>query len=173
MSFSSQRYARLINRVRNATSSTEKGSALEDLFEYLMNLIPGVRVIARDPRCEVEEIDLILWNSQTHPFLKPWDSIILVECKNWQTPVGSQEIAWFLTKMRRRGITNGIFVAMNGVTGDFDSDATRLLVEALSEKIRVIVITNEDLSTINGKSVLCKMLRDKYCLLFLGKIIGF
>lgn len=133
-----------------------------------MQLVPGVQVEDRDVRCAIEEIDLVLWNGQEHPFLKPWDSIILVECKNWQTAIGAPEIAWFLSKLRRRRITNGIFVASRGITGDFNRDATRLLVDALSEGIRVIVLTNEDLASIDRREALFELIKRKYCRLFLG-----
>lgn len=165
-----EEYQQRCSSVTSAQTSQDKGRALEELIAYLMETVPGVSVSARDVRCDVEEIDIVLWNEQIHPALRPWDSIILVECKNWQTPVGAQEIAWFLTKIRRRGISNGIFVATNGVTGDFNHDATRLIVDALSEKIRIIVLTNNDLFTIQDSQTLCHLLKEKYCKLFLGLI---
>jgi hypothetical protein len=158
--------------VFNASNAAEKGKSLEDLIEYLMELIPGVKVTDRDANCGDEELDLVLWNGQVHPTLRPWDSIILVECKNWKGPVGVIEINWFLRKMEERGMTNGIFVAINGVTGNFNSDkgAKRLIINALAKKIRVIVVTQEDLKILDGTDSLCELLRNKYCKLFLGKV---
>lgn len=170
MRFSSRRYGALLQSVYSATDAIDKGKSLEDLIAYLMGLIPGVRVIDRNVNCGDEELDVVLWNDQTHPTLRPWESIILIECKNWSGHVGSMEISWFLRKMEERGMMNGIFVAINGVTGDFNRGARRQILNFLAKKIRVIVITGTDLQTLNSRASLCEIIRDKYCQLFLGKV---
>src|SRR3546814_15938738 len=89
------------------------------------DLLNGVDVTEHDIRMPSEEIDIVLWNAQTEEILRPWDSVILVESKNWSSTVGAPVLDNFVNKVRRRALTTGIFVAANGVTGGFvKGDAT-------------------------------------------------
>ncbi len=171
MTFSISDYKRLLDAVENAQTNEEKGKSLEELMQYLMERIPGVEVIGRAIQCDIEEIDLVLWNSQIDDVLRVWDSIILVECKNWSIKVGASHVEWFINKLRRRGIENGIFVATEGITGDSLRAAGALIMESLREKIRVIVITISDLESITNIKDLQEMIKIKYGNIFVGKII--
>src|SRR3546814_17403157 len=53
------------------------------------DLLNGVDVTEHDIRMPSEELDIVLWNAQTEEILRPWASVILVECKNWSTTVGA------------------------------------------------------------------------------------
>ncbi len=50
-----------------ATTTTEKGKALEDLTCYVFDKIPGISVTARNElnMFDTEEIDVAFWNEQT------------------------------------------------------------------------------------------------------------
>jgi hypothetical protein len=50
-----------------------------------------------------------------NPAFPPW---ILVECKNWSTKVDSMNINWFDHKLQSRGLSLGILIAAQGITGD-------------------------------------------------------
>jgi len=171
MNFSISEYKKLLDAMENAQTNEEKGKSLEELMQYLMERIPGVEVTARAIQCDIEEIDLVLWNSQIDDVLRGWDGIILVECKNWSTRVGASEVEWFINKLRRRGVENGIFVAAEGITGDSLRAAGAIIMEALREKIRVIVITRSDLKSITNIKHLREMIKTKYSNIFVGKII--
>jgi hypothetical protein len=45
------------------------------------------------------------------------DPIVIVECKNTGTPVGSQDVGWFVRKLQNRGANVGILVALAGIAG--------------------------------------------------------
>ena len=62
-----------------------------------------------------QELDLVFWNDQQCEYFKQAGAEILVECKNWEVPVGSAEVAWFLEKMRQRRVSHGFFVTRSGV----------------------------------------------------------
>jgi len=171
MTFSICEYKKLLNAMENAQTNEEKGKSLEEVTQYLMERIPGVEVIGRAIQCDIEEIDLVLWNSQIDDVLRGWDSIILVECKNWSTKVAASKVEWFINKLRRRGVSNGIFVASEGITGGSLRAAGALIMEVLREKIRVIVITKSDLESITNIEHLRRMIKTKYGNIFVGKII--
>ena len=110
-------YQALLDRVAAARSNNEKGAAFEELSAYVFSALDGVEVTHRNARLPAEEIDLVLWNAQIEPVLRPWNDVILVECKNWSSPVGAQLLDAFIRKLQRRACTTGIFVAALGVTG--------------------------------------------------------
>jgi hypothetical protein len=67
-------------------------------------------------RALLSEVDLAVWNDDS-----PWSSfgpVFVVECKNWDRKVGSAEVAWFDWKMRLGGVTTGILLSAEGVTGE-------------------------------------------------------
>lgn len=171
MIFSISEYRKLIDTITTAQTNDEKGRSLEDLIQYLMERIPGIEVRGRDIQCDIEEIDLVLWNDRIDSFFKAWEDIILIECKNWSKKVGASEVEWFIHKLRRRGITNGILIAAEGITGDARRAAGAIITEALREKIRVIVIDKSDLGSINNLENFRNMIKTKYCNIFIGKLI--
>jgi predicted helicase len=131
MTFSISEYKKLIDAMTTAQTNDEKGRSLEDLIQYLMERIPGIEIGVRDVRGDIEEIDFVLLNEQIDPFIKSWENVILVECKNWSKKVGASEVEWFIHKLRRRGLTNGILIAAEGITGDEQRAAGALIMEAL------------------------------------------
>jgi hypothetical protein len=110
----------LTNRVNSCTSAVgqAKGAELEQLAVWLFPHVDGLRVTHADVYSAdgSQEIDLAVWNDDT-----PWSAFgseLLVECKNWDRRVGSAEVAWFDWKMRLAGVTTGILLSANGITGD-------------------------------------------------------
>ncbi|MBN8209381.1 restriction endonuclease [Bacillus sp. NTK071] len=170
-------YKERLIAVTNSTTNTEKGESFELLAEYLFNCLSGIQVRERDILMPSEEIDLLLWNARTEEVLGPWDATILVECKNWSSPVGSSVLDNFIMKLRRRRLSTGIFIAANGVTGDFVNGnnqlrgAVAILHEALSmEGIRIIVIRMADLQGILSIDDLRELIKDRYCKLIMRKV---
>ena len=148
-----------------AKTAPEKGKALEDLVEYVFCTIPGVRFGERDVfnEFDTEEIDLAFWNNKHARGLWFLDPLVLVECKNWSSPVSSIEVAWFIAKLRSRGLSFGILVAANGVTGDARArtDAHSLIYEALSQQLRLIVITRQEIELIQDTDELIELIQRK------------
>jgi hypothetical protein len=103
-------------------TSDAKGKAFEELTCFLVEQIPGVSVIARNALdyFESEEIDLAIFNARHPRGLKVFDDWFLIECKNWSKPVGSSEVATFISKLADRSLGFGILMAANGITGSVD-----------------------------------------------------
>jgi hypothetical protein len=95
-----------INIGKNASTTTEKGKALEDLICYVFGLVPGISITRRNTMnaFDTEEIDVALWNERDPAGIPFMQEIILVECKNWSNAVGSMEVNWFDAKLRNRGL---------------------------------------------------------------------
>ena len=151
----------------NATTTFEKGKALENLICYLFKKVPGITITKRNTLNEFqsEEIDVALWNRR-HPngfyFLQ---DIILVECKNWSTPLGSIEVSWFDSKLKRRAQSFGILIAANGITGNpSDKTAAHDVISAsLSEGRRLVVLTRQEIESLTFTYQLVDMTKNKLC----------
>ena len=167
----------LINNVDVATTNQQKGQSYELLSIYMFKHLNGVDIAEHDIRMPSEEIDIVLWNAQTEEIFRPWDSVILVECKNWSSTVGASVLDNFVNKVRRRALSTGIFVAANGVTGGFvrgdgnEPGAVGILTSALQDGIRVIVITMDDIRAITSLDDIRELIKKRYCGLYVHKVL--
>ena len=143
------RLARFWQRSDKAQTPTEKGKALEDLISYLFGKIPGFSLTTRNENniFHTEEIDVAFWNDKHRQGAYFLPYTILVECKNWSHSVGSTEVGWFDTILRNRGLTFGILIAANGITGNaYDRTAAHsIIAAALREQRQIIIITRQEL----------------------------
>lgn len=102
--------------------SGRKGRLLEDLLVALFRGIPGVREVIPRLRNDIEEIDVFVGTHGTGVW-SPFQAApyVLVECKNWSSAVGRNELDAFEKKLERRhGMARlGLFVAWSGVSKPF------------------------------------------------------
>ncbi|MCX4241238.1 response regulator [Paraliomyxa miuraensis] len=114
--------ARLLSDSRTEHHAARKGRLLEDLLELLLSTVPGFVVVARENGTD-EEFDLVVRNESSDPFWSKESPYILVECKNWSSRVGPDELDRFTNKLGRRydRAKLGLFVAANGFTQGFET----------------------------------------------------
>lgn len=164
---SQQRIRQFLTIGDNALTTAVKGGAFEDLICYLFSKIPGISVTKRNTlnQFQSEEIDVAFWNRPTPNGLYFLHNIILVECKNWSQPLGSAEVSWFDTKLRRRAQPFGILVAANGITGNAaDKTAAHDVISAaLAEGRQFVVITRQEIENLTLSSHLVELIQTKLC----------
>ncbi len=165
--FSRSKITSLLDRCDNATTKTEKGRALENLICYLLEKVPGISIAKRNSMnyFRSEEIDVAFWNEGSRTGFHFLPNIVLVECKNWNTPVGSQEVDWFISKIRRHGQNFGILIAMNGITGISEelNRAHNIVSAALAQRIQIIVIFRHEIQKLLSTEYLVKLIKEKLC----------
>ena len=158
---------RYIETGEQAKTTVEKGRALEDLICYLFEQVPGVNTGKRNTlnTFKSEEIDVAFWNRMDVNGFYFLPNIILVECKNWSQPVGSEEVNWFDSKLKRRGQTFGILIAANGITGNSQKieAAHEIIRVALSEGRQLIVITKAEIENLQFTEELVQLIQEKLC----------
>jgi hypothetical protein len=164
---SQQRIQQFLAAGDNAQTTTEKGRALEDLICYIFGKVPGITVTKRNTLNQFlsEEIDVAFWNRRHHNGLYFLQNIILAECKNWSRPLGSEEVGWFDSKLRRRAQPFGILVAANGITGN-SADRTAahdVINAALAEGRQFIVITRHEIESLALSIQLVELIQTKLC----------
>lgn len=99
--------------------SQEKGDRLEYLAAYLLRTLPGARVVSKS-KAPDHEVDLII--TQRTPYnsylLDVLGRALIVECKNWDTPVGVDALNHFVSKMRFHRSSCGILFSRRGISGE-------------------------------------------------------
>lgn len=160
-----RRVTKLLAEGDNATTTTARGRALEELVVYLFELVPGVSVTARNAlnAFQAEEIDVAFWNEGDPAGLRMFDHILLVECKNWATPAGYAELALFNDKLTSRGRPMGIFVAAAGITGKAAglTAAHEVLAKALMQGREIMVLTRREIVGLEDTDDLVRLLKRK------------
>lgn len=173
---SRQRISFFLRRGDNANTTTGKGQALEELICYIFKKVPGITIAKRNPLSyfESEEIDIAFWNERHRTGLNFLPNVILVECKNWNSAVGSSEVDWFISKIRRHGRDFGILVAMNGITGSREelNRAHNIVASALAEKIEIVIISRSEIEQLSSTELLVKLIKEKLCELAARGTVG-
>ncbi len=151
----------------NAATTTARGRALEDLVCYVFEQVPGIAITRRNTMntFDTEEVDVAFFNDGGPGGLAFLPDLILIEAKNWSNRVGSNEVAWFDTKVRNRGLSFGILVTTQGITGNADdlTAAHHTISMALREQRRLIVITTDELRILNSTDQLVTLIKTKLC----------
>lgn len=151
----------------NGATTADQGRALEDLICYVFTQVPGISITRRNEMnaFQTEEIDVALWNDGHADGFFFLPNIILVECKNWSSRVSSSELSWFDTKLRSRGLSFGVLVAANGITGDAAdiTAAHSIVAAALREGRRLVVIRSDELLALTDSPQLVRLVKEKLC----------
>jgi len=115
-----------IDAVDNAQTSMEKGESLETLMAYLFSGVPGFRVVDRNLHTSNEEIDIVVENCEGSPFQRD-QQYVVVECKNWSSSCGKNEIVALRDKIenRRGRCTLGFLVSWRGFARTLEVDQLR------------------------------------------------
>jgi len=151
----------------NGATTTDQGRALEDLICYVFAQVPGISVTRRNQMnaFQTEEIDIALWNDGPGEGFFFLPNIILVECKNWSSKVGSAELSWFEAKLRSRGLSFGILVAPQGITGRAEdvTAAHSIVASALREGRRLVILKSDELLDLTDSLQLVRLVKEKLC----------
>lgn len=125
-SFKSLEFPEIIDRVESEKDSNIKGGLLEELMHKFFSFVDGFEIIER-LKTETEEIDLVILNKSTIPLWQKESSLILVECKNWSSKCGKNELVVFKEKIaNRKGRAKiGLFVSWNGFAETFTKEDLR------------------------------------------------
>ena len=159
----------------NGATTAHQGRAFENLICYVFEQIPGISITKRNElnAFNTEEIDVALWNDRHEDGLFFLPNIILVECKNWSKRVGSEEVNWFDSKLRNRGLNFGVLVAANGITGQARdlTAAHSIVAAALRERRRLVVIRTSEILSLVDSDQLVRLVKEKLCELAVGGAI--
>ena len=133
---------RLISLVESSTNANEKGKALETLIHKLFEEIEGFSVRDRI-RTTTEEIDLLILNHSDNEIWSKESPLILVECKNWSSKCGKNELVLFKEKLENRSgrAKLGFIISWNG----FSSKLSIELLRSSKSDIVIVPLTGKEI----------------------------
>ena len=111
--------------IADLDEAQDKGKALEFLASYLAIMLPGAAIEPNVKTFEQgitfeHEIDIVVtqYGALSTYLLEALGRHFLVECKNWNRPVGVRELNHFVAKMRFHRCKCGVIFSKKGLTGD-------------------------------------------------------
>src|ERR1700722_6573499 len=136
-----------------AVTSDAKGNLYDNLVLDLFEAVAGC--IAERNLTNIfrtEQIDVAVGNARLAGGLWLLPHVILVECKDWNKPVDSGTVGYFMNILAGRGIELGVLVAANGITGNRDdlTNAHALGFHGSPRGINVVVITTDDIISLQS-----------------------
>ncbi|WP_075306011.1 restriction endonuclease [Hyalangium minutum] len=163
--------AALFKKGDKAKTADAKGIVLEEIVVFMFSKVKGVpqKLMRRNSTNHQvsQEIDVTMWNDRLDEGLEFLPNVLIAECKNWDQPVGSNEIDVFVAKLRNRGCPVGFLVAASGISGKAHElrNAHERIANALDRGISVIVLTRRELLGIGSAGELVHLLKAKLVLL--------
>jgi Restriction endonuclease len=162
--------------IRASNEADEKGRRLEGLIAGIFNSIAGMSLEAQDVESDygTEEIDLYFWNNRERDGLHFLDCPLLVECKGWSGPVSGNVLRYFATTLKDRGRSNGIFIALEGITGKAAklTNSFYHTAAAMADGQTVLVVTGADLEAITDAADLVTLLRRRMLDQVRGQVVA-
>jgi hypothetical protein len=159
--FDPQSLRQLLAEAGEAANTDQQGHAYERAIRYVFEAAGCLVEQNQTNMGGTEEVDLGIGNTGPFPLLP---QIFLAECKDWDDPVDSKTVGYFLNIVRNRSLELAIIVAPKGVTGD-DRDMTyahSLGFAAGAQNVKVVVITTEDLLALTSKGDFVALLHRRY-----------
>jgi hypothetical protein len=164
-----------LNVAPGAASSDARGKAYEALVEYLFSCVPGCIVERGITNAfGAEQIDVAVGNLAPENGLYLLPRVFLVECKDWNQPVDSKSVGYFLNILAGRAIEVGILVAASGITGDLDNltHAHALGLAASPRGIKLVVITTDEIANLASIAEFVELLHRRLLLAYATGTVG-
>ncbi len=160
-----RQYAHQLDFVMAAETNDEKKRSFEGLAKLLFDGIPFLTCRDANLRTSSSEIDIVVeYQGWTKPTLfDEFGRFCLVECKNWKSAVGVQQIRDFKGKLDKTKLKLGILFARNGITGaDDGADGLREIRSTFDrEGTYILVVAAEDLTAIERGANFYELLDEK------------
>jgi hypothetical protein len=160
-------FIRRAETISETNSNVKKGLTYEHLAIVIISAIEGWELIGQDVHSAAEENDLLISNESQDIFWQRLGNPIIVECKNWEKPLGAPGITILDRKMDGKGVHTAILLSREGITGNKYRDATLLIRENISKHGRhIIVLDKNDLMDIANGIHPAEKLKQKYYINF-------
>jgi len=174
--YSQNKIGRLLRESDGAPNSDVKGAKLEELVKYLFEKIPHIHFEAANvlDGVRAHELDVIFTNDIRNSDLYFLDFTIIVECKNTADRTSSEQVSWFVQKLRSRAVSTGILVALSGITGEADgvSNAhSEIFAALIRDGIKILVIKRDDILTFGNTRDLVTLIQKKILKLTIERTI--
>lgn len=150
-------------KIGTAKTNDEKKKTLEQFMCLLFDSTEEFSVKSRNARGLDSEIDIMVSNETNNTFLKNLGTPIIIECKNWNKPIGAKEMRDFIVKLQNKAVKTGIIVSKNGITGTKLTEAKGLIrLEVAKKECYLLCLDYDDLNWIVKGMRLIDKIKEKY-----------
>ncbi|MEA4849271.1 MAG: hypothetical protein VB106_18720 [Clostridiaceae bacterium] len=146
-----------LDNLRKGNSSYAKGKRLEDIAQYFIGTIPGLRVTDTRSKRGRAEVDVFCCNVSYDSYLWKLGALILIECKNRKKKVEVADIRNLVPTMKAKGIIGAIIFSAAG----FSLVSVKEIKYQLFDGKMIIPISLEDLRGVGKKKGAYDLLREK------------
>jgi len=148
---------------QTARGARARGSALEDLTEYIFRQVPSVSLYQRDVCDEfgVQEVDLVFSHLPVISRLPIPDVTIVVECKNERQRASASQVRDYASKLTSRALNIGILITTAGLSGHGGRNAHGAIRDVLAQGTAIIVVTTDELSSLKTPEDVPGILTDR------------
>ena len=146
-----------LDNLRKENSSYTKGKMLEDIAQYFISTIPGLRVTDTRSKRGRAEVDVFCCNVSYDSYLWKLGALILIECKNQKKKVGVADIRNLIPTMEAKGILGTIIFSSAG----FSLVSVKEIKHQLFGGKMIIPISLEDLRGVGKEKSAYDLLREK------------
>jgi hypothetical protein len=159
--FDPQILRQLMAEAEKAPNTHEQGHGYERALRYIFEAAGCLVEQNQTNIGGAEEVDLGIGNLGPFALLP---RIFLVESKDWDRPVDSKTVGYFLNIVHSRSLELAIVVAPKGITGDHRdmTYAHSLGAAAAAHNVKIVVITTEDLLAITCTTDFVTLLHRRY-----------
>jgi CheY-like chemotaxis protein len=150
-------------RVKAATTKSDKGELLEDFVVEMLSGIPLLELAERRMRTQTSEIDAVFRvHAAPGTLCQEWGGHVLVECRNREEKFDAAAVKVFGQTLRDSDAKIGIVVSMAGVTGNIGRDAEGEIGNIFRrDHCAIIVLDEVDLLAVLHGQNLYEMLRER------------
>ena len=153
--------------IGKSTSQQEQGVALEKLMTGLLGKIPGITVTKRseDKEFQNDVMDIVCWNNRQKDGLYFLPNILTIGAFHWLEPVGSAQIKSMLNRIKMRGLSFGVLIAINGLTEEQTArdEARDMILSALSDERQIVILQGSDFEKLSSSNQLVRLFKEKLC----------
>ena len=161
------RILQFLSVISKSSSPNEQGFALEELLCNLFKKIPGLSITKRneDRKFDGKDIDIIIWNDQKSDGFYFLPNILSISARRWLEKIGREHISWFISRLKERGLSFGILVAMNGLVEDEEerSLVRQQISSALNDERQIVILKGLDFEKINSTEQIVTLVKEKLC----------
>lgn len=160
--FDPERLREMLDNAESASEAAVRGRLFEDLLTYIFECVPEVRVVQNSVNFfGAEQVDIAVGHRGAFGSLP---NHFLVECKNYEHPVDSKAVGYFLYICISKKVQLAVICASNGLTGNADdlTYAHSLALAASALGLRLVVLTRNDIVNLTDHLSIVELLEDRH-----------
>ena len=143
------KWKKLLDNTNKQQTNYEKGISLEEVADYFVSCIEGIKVTERRAKTKNEEMDIVCCNISNNSELWKMGPVILIECKNWKNKIDTKVIRNLTYIMDKKGVSGLLLFVKKGITNGAKSE----IVKQIIHNKYILTFNLQELYKIDNKKI--------------------